>query len=1052
MSVLSAAQRKLLSDTVAEARDVVEAACAQRIVALGVAADRAPDALSEEERRRRRGLRALARQLGSVDVLVTEAGYEHWHRMLFTRYLADNDLLVDDHTGQPVTIDEVADYAAELGESDMWEVAARFAAAMLPGIFRQDDPLLQIRLPVEIRQRLEELLGLLPVDVITAEDSLGWVYQYWQARRKDEVNRSERKIGGADLAPVTQLFTEDYMVRFLLENSLGAWWAIHHPGSPLLADWEFLRFADDRTPAAGTFDTWPALASEVTVIDPCCGSGHFLVAAFGMLWRMRAEEEGLDTAAAQDAVLRDNLFGLELDPRCTQIATFALALQAWKTGGYRILPLPNIACSGTPANAPLSNWTELADGDYQIEAALARLHALFADADSLGSLIDPIRIAEQAGLESVDWHIVAPLVTKALQRDTRTGNDPAAAVFGEAATGIARTADLLAREYTLSCTNPPFLGIGRMSELLAGFVEGQYPDCKHDLATVFVERAFRLSSSQAFVLPQGWLYIPRYREFRRQLLCNRQIGLVGRLGPRAFEAISGEVVNVSLVVFHRVQPYRATHMVDATQGVARQKANALRAEPLLFVDQLSQLRNPDARITFQEPSTTTWLSDVAESRYGLRTGDSRRLIRCFWEVDFAKAIWTPQISTTVATIPYGGRENVVRWEGGQGPLAELAELGIASIQGMDAWGHDGVAVSLMGDLPCTLYKGEIFDNNCAVVWPKSPALLPAIWTYLSSSDFAKDVREIDQSLKVMNATLLKVPFDIDRWQAVAAERYPDGLPEPVSSSPAQWLFKGDPVSSEAPLQVAVARLLGYTWPHQEPDDLEELADTDGVVCLPALGGEQQAGDRLLQLLAQAYGGDWNPAVLDGLLCQVGAQGSAAGLAAWLRNGFFKDHCRVFSNRPFIWQIWDGTPDGFSALVNYHRLDRRLLELLTYDYLGNWWIGRVRGDVADEIPGAERRLAAAEQLKAKLQLILEGEPPYDIYVRWKSLAEQPVGWDPDLDDGVRLNIRPFVTAGILRSQPKINWNKDRGRNPDGSDRLNDLHLTLAQKRAAGGTSG
>ena len=493
-------------------------------------------------------------------------------------------------------------------------------------------------------------------------------------------------------------------------------------------------------------------------------------------------------------------------------------------------------------------------------------------------------------------------------------------------------------------------------------------------------------------------------------------------------------------------------MVDATQGVARQKANALQAEPLLFVDQLSQLRNPDARITFQEPSTTTWLSDVAESRYGLRTGDSRRLIRCFWEVDFAKETWAPQVSTTVATIPYGGRENVVRWEGGRGPLAELAQLGIASIQGMDAWGHDGIAVSLMGDLPCTLYKGEIFDNNCAVVWPKSPASLPAIWTYLSSNDFAKDVREIDQSLKVMNATLLKVPFEIDRWQAVAAERYPDGLPEPVSSNPAQWLFKGDPVSSEAPLQVAVARLLGYAWPHQEPDDLQEFADTDGVVCLPALGGEQQAGDRLLQLLAQAYGGDWNPAVLDGLLSQVGTQGSAAGLAAWLRNGFFKDHCRVFSNRPFIWQIWDGTPDGFSALVNYRRLDRRLLELLTYDYLGNWWIGRVRGDVADEIPGAERRLAAAEQLKTKLQLILEGEPPYDIYVRWKSLAEQPVGPDPDLDDGVRLNIRPFVTAGILRSQPKINWNKDRGRNPDGSDRLNDLHFTLAQKRAAGGTSG
>ena len=128
------------------------------------------------------------------------------------------------------------------------------------------------------------------------------------------------------------------MVRFLLENSLGAWWAARHPESPLIDSWEYLRRLDDGTPAAGTFPEWPTTAAEVTVMDPCCGSGHFLVAMFGMLWRMRAEEEGLSPAAAQDAVLRENLYGLELDPRCTQIATFNVALEAWKQGGFRDLP------------------------------------------------------------------------------------------------------------------------------------------------------------------------------------------------------------------------------------------------------------------------------------------------------------------------------------------------------------------------------------------------------------------------------------------------------------------------------------------------------------------------------------------------------------------------------------------------------------------------------------------------------------------------------------------------------------------------------------------
>ena len=113
--------------------------------------------------------------------------------------------------------------------------------------------------------------------------------------KKDEVNASERKIGGADLGPVTQLFTENYMVRFLLENSLGAWWAARHPDSPLVKEWEFLRFDDDGDAGGRHRSTGGRRrVAEVTVMDPCCGSGHFLVEAFAMLWQMRAEEEGLE--------------------------------------------------------------------------------------------------------------------------------------------------------------------------------------------------------------------------------------------------------------------------------------------------------------------------------------------------------------------------------------------------------------------------------------------------------------------------------------------------------------------------------------------------------------------------------------------------------------------------------------------------------------------------------------------------------------------------------------------------------------------------------------
>ncbi len=236
--------------------------------------------------------------------------------------------------------------------------------------------------------------------------------------------------------------------------------------------------------------------------------------------------------------------------------------------------------------------------------------------------------------------------------------------------------------------------------------------------------------------------------------------------------------------------------------------------------------------------------------------------------------------------------------------------------------------------------------------------------------------------------------------------------------------------------------------------MEQFADADGIVCLNAIKGEQPAAERLRVLLSAAFGGEWTAARQGELLEAVG-YGSKT-LEEWLRNGFFEQHCQMFHQRPFIWQVWDGLRDGFSALVNYHRLYRPMLEKLTYIYLGDW-IARQKAAVAADEEGSDAKLAAAQELKAALEKILEGEPPYDIFVRWKPLEKQPVGWDPDLNDGVRLNIRPFVEAGILRRTPKINWNKDRGKDVPSApwfkvfkgDRINDHHLTLAEKRKARG---
>jgi hypothetical protein len=370
----------------------------------------------------------------------------------------------------------------------------------------------------------------------------------------------------------------------------------------------------------------------------------------------------------------------------------------------------------------------------------------------------------------------------------------------------------------------------------------------------------------------------------------------------------------------------------------------------------------------------------------------------------------------------------------------------------------------MGDTTSSMYSGDFFASNCVVIAPNDASYLPAIWSFCSSQQFPELVRQVNQKLCVDVGYFASLPFDSKHWKEIAEEEYSNGLPEPHSDDPTQWLFKGNIAGSENSLQVAVGRLLGYRWPEQpEKDGLEGFADTDGIVCLPALLGEQSAEVRLRELLKATYGSDWTLSLEKSLLEQAGYKDQ--GLEAWLRVGFFEQHCKLFHHRPFIWHIWDGirSGGGFSALVNYHKLDRANLTKLTYAHLGEW-IRRQNQAVANKESGAEKRVAAAEELQKKLGLILKGESPYDIYIRWKKLHEQPIGWEPDLNDGVRLNIRPFMTkipaeantpperrafreADILRWRPNINWNKDRGKDPNGGERINDVHLTIDQKREA-----
>ncbi len=1127
MPVLSVEQRNELERVVAEARDVAEAGARVALETLAVHHYEPYSHMSAEDRKLRNRLRARARQLGDkrdeasgsheTALLIQACAYEHWHCMLFARFLAENHLLLEPELKVAVSLEECEELAREEG-TDLWSLAGCFAQQMLPEIFRLDDPVLQVTFAREYQLKLEELLNGLAPSVFKAGDAIGWVYQFWQTRRKEEVNKSGIKIGAKELPAVTQLFTEPYMVYFLIHNTIGAWYA----GKVLSANpelarsakseeeireavslpgitWDYLRFIKPGEgkgpwrPAAGTFEDWPRQAAEFKILDPCCGSGHFLVAVFQHLVPIRMAEEGLSAKEACDAVLRDNLHGLEIDERCTQIAAFALALVAWTypgAGGYRSLPGLQIACSGIAPHAKKQDWLALAGDDARLSRSMAELYETFQDAPVLGSLIDP-RLALKEGLHEVGISDLRPLLEKAIAAEK---DDYERYEMGVAARGIADAVQILGGRYHLIITNVPYLTRGKQDDKLREFCAQHYDEAKNDIANVFLDRLLRLnlpSGTTALVMPQNWLFLTSYRKFRKRLLKTGRWDMLAQLGEGGFESSQAAGAFTILLTISALTPPKK-HIfigIDAAElRTAQEKAEILKDVELKPVVQVEQLENPDARVVFDIQTGMSLFEQYADSYWGLGSGDYPRFGRVFWELATVTSEWIFQLSTVNSTRLYGGREHVLFWENGKGALVNHPG---SFVRGTHIWGEKGVHVSQMRHLSVTLYTGEAWDTNSAPIIPKSPVHLPAIWCFCSSPEYNEAVRRIDQKLNVTNATLVKVPFDLEYWQTVAQEKYPNGLPEPYSDDPTQWLFHGYPAVSTDPLQVAVARLLGYRWPAEVDEsmhlssearkliqlsrDLEDYSDSVGIVCIPPVRGEQPAVQRLRALLAACYGDDWSHSKEQELISATGSK--ARDLDRWLRDDFFEQHCKIFHQRPFIWHVWDGRRrDGFHALVNYHNLSggngkgRRVLENLTYSYLGDW-LTRQQDEVKRGIQGAEDRLAAALELQKRLVDILKGEPPFDIFVRWKPMEKQPIGWEPDINDGVRMNIRPFMAsdipggrkgAGILRWKPSIRWGKDRGKEPkrpqeqfpwfweDGKftgNRVNDVHFTNEEKRKA-----
>lgn len=1132
MPALSSDLRKSLESAVVKARELAERGARDALTALAVGASEPFASMSEEDRKLRNRLRAHGRQLGDqrdpqkgtqgIERLAREMAYEHWHRMLFARFLAENQLLIEPTSGVSISLDECEELASEEG-SDLWELAAQFAQAMLPQIFQVDDPALTTKLPLEIRLQLQSQLLSLHTDIFNADDALGWTYQCWQAAEKDRINagvRSGEKITSESLPCVTQLFTEDYMVQFLLDNTIGAWYAeknlLHDESLAASSEsdlrkkinlaalggyqFEYLRFArlsieehsnDTRNEswrlAGGSHKGWPQEISSIRVLDPCCGSGHFLVAVLKMLVRLRMTEEGLDVDSAIRAVLSENIFGLEIDPRCTQIAAFNVAFAAWKLAG-RVISLPNlqIACSGKSPNASRDEWLAMAEASEAWEASslrdrelirngLAAIYEAFDQAPDLGSLISPTN--KDANLFTPDYEALEPFLVKTLSLESLKEDASEQAV---AAKGMAMAAKILSNKFDLVLTNFPFLGFGKQNKTLTEYLKRIYPLGFRELATAFLLRAKDLLKKDgkcACVMPSDWTHSPTTSNLRKKLLQEGHFDIVAFCGSDAFSTPLR--VSPVLVTFSFRQSDSFSSVLNASDKTFAEKPESLRGNEIIAVYPDVWKKSPACRIVFDTSfsSAKTRLGDYAEAKAGVSAGDGVRFERQFWEVSQLGDTWELLQGPPEKTGNYFGRSTIVRWENESGQIRQLAEsvkhlnhIAQNWQRGRPFWGKHGIVLSQFGN--ASIYSGEIFDCRCFVVKPTDDKYLPNLIKFALDGDLTEELKGFDSGFAFRSPkALLDIPFEVEASSSRLEDiNKIDGYElTPFSRSPNQWLFHGFPdlEETESILNVSVCRLLGYQWPAEtgkamklsaeslaflgKCGELSSHVDNDGIVCLGSIRGEASAADRLREFLSDALNNNWTPQLERRLLLEQslasGSTKTAKNLDEWLRDFFFVEHCKTFYGKPFIWHIWDGNPKGFNAFVNYHKIasqggeGRKILEQLAYSYLGDW-IDRQRLDQAEGVEGADDRLAAALNLQTQLKNILEGHPPYDIFVRWKPLHQQPIGWDPDVNDGVRINIRPFLIAslrtggkkgaGVLRAKPgPIKWTKDRGQEPFGS---------------------
>ena len=427
----------------------------------------------------------------------------------------------------PATLQLIVENQADEAYRDILVAQCNELADCLPEVFGRVGGSDALTLPDGLLLRGEhDFLYHLVTDIPESDwqdvEVLGWMYQFYNSERKEDFFKSKRKAEAADIAPATQLFTPEWIVRYMVENSLGRLWMLNHPESALREHMEYYIEPD------AEHEDFMRVASpeEITLCDPACGSGHILSYVFELLFCIY-QECGYSEREIPTLILTKNLSGYEVDERAAQIASLVLALRA-REHDRRFFRRDIRADVRVLESVPLE------EGETNLPKKLAEELSHLGEIGSLLVPTDEDMEAIRAELASHAGDLFAAATKDRLER-------------------ALEACEALRRRFDVVVANPPYMGSSSFNPFMSGWVKKNYPDVKSDLCTCFIERGHSLTADRgyaAMVTMQSWMFLGSFEKMRNKLIAEKGIVTMAHLGPRAFDAIGGEVVSVTADVLY----------------------------------------------------------------------------------------------------------------------------------------------------------------------------------------------------------------------------------------------------------------------------------------------------------------------------------------------------------------------------------------------------------------------------------------------------------------------------------------------------------------------